>query len=123
MADPKTEAVAYRGEFVRSMGGGSISVEKITLVSGQNLKAGTVLGKITASGKYTILAPASELGQEVAAAVLWADCDASAADAPTTGLVRLAEAVGDLLTWPAGISGPEKTAAIAELAARNIIVR
>jgi hypothetical protein len=42
----------YAGEFVVSEGNGSISRESITVLSGQNLGAAAVLGKITASGKY-----------------------------------------------------------------------
>lgn len=123
MSVPKTEAVSYRGEFVRSMGEGSISMEKVTLILGQNLKAGTVLGKITASGKYTILAPAAVDGSQTAAAILWADANATAADTPVTALVRLAEVVDALLTYPAGITGAQKTTALSQLATANVIVR
>jgi len=103
--------------------GESISREKITLISGQNLKAGTVLGLITASGKYTLHDNAASDGSEAAAAVLLIDTNATSADASTLILARLAEVKGDLLVWESGISAPNKAAGIAALAAKNIIVR
>jgi hypothetical protein len=53
---------------------------KGTLLSGQNLTRGTVLGKITASGKLVKSLAASEDGSEDIFAVLALDCDASAGD-------------------------------------------
>ena len=120
---PQTQNLSQTGEFVRSLEGGSISLDKITLILGQNLKAGTVLGKITASGKYTLHDNAAADGSQNAAAVLFQDCDASAADKATVAVTRLAELNANHLTYKAGITGPNKTAAIAALAALNIIVR
>jgi hypothetical protein len=104
-------------------GGTSISREAVTVISGQNLVAGTVLGKITASGKYTLHNNAASDGSEVASAVLLADCDASGGDTKGLILARLAEVKGDLLTYKAGISSPNKAAAIVALATSYIIVR
>ncbi len=54
----------------------------VTVVSGQTLAAGTVLGRITASGKYAAydddVDPAD--GTETAVAILGAACDASTGD-------------------------------------------
>lgn len=55
--------------------------QKVTLVSGQNVTRGTVLGKITASGKYAANNSASADGSEAPVAIAADDCDASAADA------------------------------------------
>jgi Bacteriophage lambda head decoration protein D len=49
----------YAGEFIVSEGNGSISRETITVLSGETLQAGAVLGKVTASGKYKALDPAA----------------------------------------------------------------
>ncbi|MCP4618507.1 MAG: head decoration protein, partial [Bradyrhizobium sp.] len=49
--------------------------------------------------------------------------DATAADKAAVYHARDAEVKGLALTWPAGISAPNKTAAIAALAALGIIVR
>jgi len=55
--------------------------KKVTLLSGQNVLRRTVLGKITASGKYVKSLSASADGSEVPAAIAADDSDASAADA------------------------------------------
>lgn len=53
---------------------------KVTLLSGQNLAMGAVLGKITASGKYTLSTAAAGDGSQVPSVILAHDCDASAGD-------------------------------------------
>jgi Bacteriophage lambda head decoration protein D len=113
----------YAGEFVVSEGNGKISRETITVLSGQNLEAAAVLGKVTASGKYQALDPAAVDGSEVAAGVLYDAVDASTADAEGVAIVRLAEVNAAELVWPAGITGPEQTTAVGELAALTIIAR
>ena len=51
-----------------------------TLVSGQNLKRGAALGKITASGKLAQLDSTKSDGTQTPFAILAADVDASAGD-------------------------------------------
>lgn len=53
---------------------------QITLISGQNLVRGAVLGKITASGKYTLSLSASSDGSQTPAVILAEACDASGGD-------------------------------------------
>lgn len=101
----------------------NISKDTVTLISGQNLTAGTVLGVITASGKYTLHNNAASDGSEAAAAVLVADSDASGGDLKVVVIKRLAEVKNDLLVWKTGISGANKTAGLAALAAKFIIAR
>ena len=113
----------YAGEFIVSEGNGRISRETVTVLSGQSREAGAVLGKVTASGKYRALDPAAVDGSEVAAGILYEAVDASAADAEGVAIVRLTEVNAAELLWPAGITGPEQTAALGELAALNIIAR
>ena len=84
---------------------------------------GTVLGKITASSKLTQLAPAATDGSQTPAAILYERVDATLADVPATINVRLTEVNGLCLTWPAGITTVQQTAAIATLAASGVIVR
>jgi hypothetical protein len=62
--------------------------EPITLISGQNLLRGAVLGKITASGKYTLSASAAVDGSQTPAAVLAVDTNAAAADKATVAYFR-----------------------------------
>lgn len=92
------EEAIRAGEFLLSEGDGTISRETITVASGQNLKAGTVLGVITASGKYAAYADANTDGTEVAAGILYSDVDASSADKAGVAVVRMAEVDGSILT-------------------------
>jgi hypothetical protein len=55
--------------------------KKVTLLSGENVTRGTVLGKVTASGKYVTSLSASADGSETPDVIAAQDCDASAADA------------------------------------------
>lgn len=59
----------------------SILGKGITLISGQTLVRGAVLGQITASGKYTLALSASSDGSQNPTVILAQDCDASAGDA------------------------------------------
>jgi hypothetical protein len=54
--------------------------EKVTLLSGQNLTRGALLGKITASGKYVLSLSAAVDGSQTPSRVLVDDVDASAGD-------------------------------------------
>ena len=76
------------GDLLKYELNASYSRETVTLKSGTNYALGSVLGKITASGKYR-LSPAAQVGgdegAETAVAVLIQAVDATAAD--KTGLV------------------------------------
>lgn len=109
--------------YLISESNGTRSREVVTLASGNNLQAGAVLAKLAATGKYTEHNPAGADGSEVAVAVLYAGVDASTADAAAVVTSRDAEVQADLLVWSAGISVPQKTAALADLAAVGIVVR
>ena len=61
---------------------------KITLLAGQNLARGAVLGKITASGKYKLSAAAAGDGSEVPDLILAEPTDATAADKETVAYDR-----------------------------------
>lgn len=84
---------------------------------------GTVMGRITASGKLTQLAPAATDGSQTPVAILYGRVDATAADAPATVNVRLSEVNGICLTWPTGITVQQQAAALASLSAAGIQVR
>lgn len=113
----------HAGAFILSLANGNRSFENVVIASGENLQAGTVLGKVTASGKYEQLNTAAEDGTEDAAAILFAATDATDGDAEAAAIARDAEVNGHELVWPSGISGGAKTAAIAQLVALGIIVR
>ena len=109
--------------FILSEGEGSISRDTVVIVAGQDLLAGTVLGKITASGKYAAHDPSAITGVESAVAVLYAACDATAADQKAVIVNKLAEVANVALTWHGDITGPQTTTALAKLAEREVIVR
>ena len=52
----------------------------VTLISGQNLTRGALLGKITTGGKYTLSLSAPNDGSQIPTAILAEDCDASGGD-------------------------------------------
>jgi hypothetical protein len=120
---PELQEGRYAGEFIVSEGNGKISRETITVLSGQNLEAAAVLGKVTATGKYKALDPAAVDGSEAAAGVLYDAVDASAADTEGVTIVRLVEVNAAELVWPTGITAPQQTTALGELAALTIIAR
>lgn len=111
------------GEFIASEANGSRSRDVGTLISGQNLEAGTVLGTITASGKFTQFNQDAVDGSEAASAVLFDNVDASTADTEAVVIARDAEVNGNDIIWPSDILEAEQTAAEAELKALDILVR
>lgn len=86
--------------------------EEITVVSGSGiLEAGTVIGKITASGKYAPADPTLVNGVELAAnvAILFHRVDATAADVKTVGTVNGPATInGNMLTYKAGMTAPNR---------------
>lgn len=75
--------------------------EPIVLSSGQNLKRGALLGKVTASGEYILSASAASDGSQTPVAILAHDCDATAADANTVAYTR-GDFIADALILGAG---------------------
>jgi hypothetical protein len=59
---------------------GLLNAVSITLISGQNLARGALLGKITASGKYTLSLSAASDGSQVPDAILVDAVNASGGD-------------------------------------------
>lgn len=72
-----TETFTYDQLFA---GDADIITDSGVLVAGQNLKRGAVLGKITASGKLTLVNSANVDGSQNPYAILAADTDATTAD-------------------------------------------
>ena len=113
---------------ILSEGNGNISSEIVTIISGAGaLVAGTVLGKITASGKYTPSPESSTVGiegAETATCILAYATDASAADVEAVVTMRLAEVKSQQLTFHSTVDNSAKiTAKHNQLATLNIIVR
>lgn len=114
------------GAFLKSEGAGHISRDTIIIASGSGVVlAGTVLGKVTASGKFVPYNDdGTDDGSRTAAAVLLADVDATSADTSAVGITRLAEVWTDRLIWGAGVTtNAEKINGLADLAAKLVIAR
>ena len=99
--------------------------ETVTLLAGIPYPVGSVLGRITASGKYTLASNGGTDGAETAAGVLLYAVDATLADA--TGIVL---ARGPSIVSRAGLAYDDTvndaakiTAKITELAALGIFTR
>jgi hypothetical protein len=75
------------------------------------------------SGKFTAVAPAALDGSQVAAGVLVDAVDATGADVACAVIARSAEVNSAELVWPGGITAPQKAAALAQLAAAQVIAR
>ena len=116
-----TEA-AHDGSFIMSEAPGQRSRENAVLVAGQDLGAGAVLGKITASGKYTAYDNAAGDGSQAAAAILIYATDATDADVAVSIIRRDAEVNFYQLDWGSQ-SAAESTAGVDDLAALGIICR
>lgn len=69
---------------------------KVTLLAGQNLARGAVLGKVTASGKYVLSASGASDGSQTPDLILAEPCDATAADKPVLAYARGDFAAGAL---------------------------
>jgi hypothetical protein len=83
-----------------------LSREQVTILTGAGvvLAAGTVLGKITATGKYAVYDDDNVDGTEVAAAILLYAVDATAADVIASVAFRLAEIKADKIVWAARLT-------------------
>lgn len=86
--------------------------EEIVVVSGTGiLDAGSVLGKVTATGKYAMFDPTLITGVELAAnsAILFHPVDATAADVKTVATVRGPATISEpFLTYKAAMTAPNK---------------
>jgi hypothetical protein len=111
------------GDLLKYEAPNLFSRESITVAAGANLSLGTVLGRITASGKYVILAPAASDGSQTAAAVLLGDAAAASADTKGLILARHGIVADHALVWPGGITGGQKTTAVSQLETKGILVR
>jgi hypothetical protein len=110
-------------EFLVSEHNGTLSRERGILASGNNLRAGHVVGRITASGLLREWNPGNSDGSQTVAGVLLANVNATAGNAPCAIVARFAEVNGAELQFFADITGPQRDAARAGLAALNIIER
>ncbi|WP_375685681.1 head decoration protein [Bartonella sp. TT110JLCBS] len=108
---------AYLGPYDPDM-----SNEEVLFASGAFIEAGTVMGKITASQKYTPLNPAAADGSQIPAGISFATVDASQADQRAVITARLCTVKASELLWPDAITDEQKSAAIQSLEDHNNIL-
>jgi hypothetical protein len=112
------------GAFIKMEGPQGYSRKDVTIASGQNLAIGTVVGKVSASGKYAAYDNDAVDGAQTAAGILTAAVDASAADKAGVIVCRHAIAAKEALIWGASVTTQgEKDAAYVDLEALGIVCR
>lgn len=112
----------YQGDLIRYEADNRYSREEITVASGADLKIGSVLGKITASGKYVISLPGASDGSQTPAAVLVTFAAAATADAKAVALVREAKLNRSALIFGSTINDSTKrNTAVAALKTVGIV--
>lgn len=109
------------GEFLLSEASGERSREQVTVtVAGSvALPSGTVLGKITATGKYIKYLNGAVDGSQTAAAILLNPLAAVNGDYKCAVFVRDCEVSGAMLNGGSGVDAPGAV----ELVAAGVIVR
>ena len=98
----------------------------VTVPATTTYAAGTILGKITASGKYVRHAAGATDGSEDEAGVLYetlANTTGSGVDNASVSMARDAEVNGSELTYEVGADAAQITASNLALKALGIIVR
>lgn len=113
----------YTAEFLSSVANKTLSFEEGTLATAQNLKAGAVIARITASGLLTALNPAGADGSQTPVGLLFDNEVTTTATKRVTFVARQAEAKNARVSFPVGITGPQRTAAVATLAGLGIVLR
>lgn len=117
-----TEA-RHTGEFILSEANFHRSREVVTISDAIAIKAGQVLGKVTADGKYGFYNEANTpAGTGVALAVALQALSATATNRKITIIARDAELNGKCLEWN-GESAPNIVLGVADLLAQRLIVR
>lgn len=99
------------------------SQDKVTIASGAALTLGTVLGKVTASGKYKLHDPAAADGTQNAAAILLDDAAAATADVANVPIAARGVVIDSTgLVWKSGTTNGQQVTARAALLALGIKV-
>lgn len=109
----------HEGEFIGELAMGiGYHVDQVTVLSGQNLVAGAVVGAQTSGGKFVAYDNAgTDDGRRTVAGILVADCNATAGDVTTARVLRRGPAIVNRndLVWASGVDANEQAAAIAQM--------
>jgi hypothetical protein len=118
MTEPQPK---YVGDWLKYEEENRFSRDVVTLNGGTKYTSGSVLGKITATGKYAMYDNTAVDGREVAAGLLVDATDATGGDALGVIVNRIAELNPNNLTWHANNNAAAKTAGLADLLAIGIV--
>ena len=116
----------HAAEFLLSEDENGLSRDGVKYLAGSGtVLPGTILGKITASGKFVPHAPAAADGSQIAAAVAFSKTVVPAdADALGVAIMRVAQVKGVCLTYNAATdTQAEKDVVHAALASSGLVVR
>lgn len=121
---PSIIEARHTGEFLLSEANFHRSREVVTLSDSIAVKAGQVLGKVTADGKYGFYNEATNLpaGTNVAMCIALTSKAATDTNRKMVVMFRDCEVNGKCLEWN-GESAPNIAAGVVDLAAQRIIVR
>lgn len=110
-----------QGEWLLSEAEGQYSRDAatVTVAGSVALPSGTVLGKITATGKLVRYVDTNSDGSQVAMGILWNPLPGVNGDYKATVFVRAVEAIATMLNGGAGLDAP----GTADLKAIGILTR
>lgn len=113
----------HTADYILTESHGSKSRENVTFAQSVLIEPGTVVGKVSATGKFMPLDVAANDGTEIAAGVNYAQVNAASADVDGVISARDATLIKDQLIWPNGITENEKTTALGQLETLDLIAR
>lgn len=114
----------HAGGFILSLANGFRSIDNVTIAAGQTLQAGTVLGKVTATGHYVAYDNDNTNGSQAAAGVLLHPVDTTdGATKQAAMIARDAELNEHELVWDEDNGTSDIANGLADLKALGIIVR
>ena len=121
---PAIQEALNLGDLLKYEAPNLFSRDQVTVLAGEVLPLGAVVGQVGATGKVKALDPTATDGSEIAIGVLMAPQDALSGD-QTDGLIvaRHALVSDHALTWPVGITAAQKATALSQLKALGILVR
>lgn len=116
------------GSLIRqiTVAGGAAANDHIVLTiadGATDFVAGDTFTITVSEGDAEILNPAHTDGTQIAGGVLYSAVDATDADKQGVAVYKTAAVLASALVWPSGISDTNKATAIAQLAARGIVLR
>jgi hypothetical protein len=99
--------------------------ETVTVASGQNLKSGTVVGIVAATGfvKIVSIDPEEEDGSDAAIGVILDDVDTTSGAKSAVIIARGAIVLADGIVFPAGATDVQKKKIVGDLDGRGIVIR